>query len=99
MAGPLANWLRQLLAEALRFDHQAVANPEHMGEQLWALALQGLLVVVPLGLLVVAGAGGAPKLEKADWAARAARSAPTTSRCSTPRRSGSSRPRAGCGSS
>ncbi|MBK7615171.1 MAG: flagellar biosynthesis protein FlhB [Burkholderiales bacterium] len=59
VAGPLANWLRQLLASALRFDHAAVANPERMGEQLWALGLKGLLVIVPMGLLVAAVATAA----------------------------------------
>ena len=59
VAGPLANWLRQFLASALRFDHAAVANPERMGEQLWALGLKGLLVIVPMGLLVAAVATAA----------------------------------------
>jgi len=59
VAAPLSNWLRQLLASALRFDHQAVANPERMGEQLWALGLKGLLVIVPMGLLMVAVATAA----------------------------------------
>ena len=59
VAGPLANWLRQFLASALRFDHAAVANPERMGEQLWVLGLKGLLVIVPMGLLVAAVATAA----------------------------------------
>jgi flagellar biosynthetic protein FlhB len=58
-AAPMANWLRQLLSDALRFDHQAVANPDRMAEQLWALGLKALVVVVPLGLLMVAVATAA----------------------------------------
>jgi flagellar biosynthetic protein FlhB len=61
-AQPLANWLRQLLAQALRFDHATVANPERMGDQFWALGLQGLLVIVPLGLLMAAVATAAAVL-------------------------------------
>jgi flagellar biosynthetic protein FlhB len=46
--------LRQLLAGALRFDHQAVMQTGHMTEQLSHLMLQALLVIVPMGLLMAA---------------------------------------------
>jgi flagellar biosynthesis protein FlhB len=52
LAGPLAAWLRDLLAGALRFGASDVHNPAAMGEHLQRLGGQALLVVLPLGVLV-----------------------------------------------
>ncbi|MFZ2988169.1 flagellar biosynthesis protein FlhB [Ideonella sp.] len=54
LADPLSGWLQQLLANALRFDHAAVADPGQMGERLWGLMFKALLVIVPLGAVMVA---------------------------------------------
>jgi flagellar biosynthesis protein FlhB len=61
-AGPLASWLRDLLAGALRFGVSEVHNPGAMGEQLQRLGSQALLVVLPLGVLVGLAAMLAAKL-------------------------------------
>lgn len=54
MAGarPLSGWMQQLLSSGLRFDHEMIANPDAMGRQFWSLAAQGLVVIVPLGLVM-----------------------------------------------
>lgn len=49
-AEPLAQWLRRLLATALRFDHQTAVNPAAMGETFTRLGLPALLFIVVLGL-------------------------------------------------
>jgi len=51
-AAPLSNWLRQLLAGALRFDHAAVMDPRQMSAHFWALLLQALLVIIPMATLM-----------------------------------------------
>jgi flagellar biosynthetic protein FlhB len=53
LAPQLTAWLRQVLADGLRFDAQALANPMFMGERLLELTLKLLTVVLPLGLLMV----------------------------------------------
>jgi flagellar biosynthetic protein FlhB len=52
-AHSLADQLRQLLAQGLRFDAHALSSPALMLERLYELGLQFLLVVLPLGLLMV----------------------------------------------
>lgn len=52
-AEPLAGWMQQLLTRGLHFDHAAVANPAAMGEHFQSLALQALLVVLPMGALMI----------------------------------------------
>jgi flagellar biosynthesis protein FlhB len=60
LAPQIVGWLQQLLAEALRFDLQAVSRPDFMAERLTELALKLLVVVMPLGVLMSAVAiGGA----------------------------------------
>lgn len=52
-AAPQATgWLKQLLAEALRFDRATSMQPEAMLERLGALAASLLWIVVPLGALM-----------------------------------------------
>ena len=58
LAPQLVGWLKQLLAEALRFDLQAVTHTGFMSERLVELALKLLVVVIPLGLLMAAVALG-----------------------------------------
>jgi len=53
LAPQLTAWLRQVLADGLRFDAQVLANPMFMGERLLELTLKLLAVVLPLGLLMV----------------------------------------------
>jgi flagellar biosynthetic protein FlhB len=52
----VAGWLRDLLAEALRFDHQAIARPEHMAERAAPMVLKMLVVVLPFGAVMGAAA-------------------------------------------
>src|SRR5438105_4281486 len=50
---PMATgWLRQTLANALHFDHDAIVSPAAMSERLSDSALQLLWTVIPLGLLM-----------------------------------------------
>lgn len=51
-APELGDWLRQLLADGLRFDAKTVASPAAMTERLTTLALKMLLLVVPLGIFM-----------------------------------------------
>jgi len=51
-ARPLSTWMQQMLSNGLRFDHEMIANPDAMGRQFWSLALQALMVIVPMGLLM-----------------------------------------------
>ncbi len=52
-AMPMATgWLQQGLAQALRFDARAVANPHYMIERLAELAVTMMWMVLPLGLLM-----------------------------------------------
>jgi len=51
-AKPLSAWMQQMLSNGLRFDHEMIANPDAMGRQFWSLALQALMVIVPMGLLM-----------------------------------------------
>ncbi|GAP37315.1 flagellar biosynthesis protein FlhB [Piscinibacter sakaiensis] len=52
-------WMRELLSQALRFDHRAVASPAFMGERLLELTLKLLVVILPLGVLMAVVALGA----------------------------------------
>jgi flagellar biosynthetic protein FlhB len=52
LAPQLAGWLKQLLAEGLRFDLQAVTRTGFMAQRLEELGLKLLAVVIPLGLLM-----------------------------------------------
>src|SRR3569623_1633784 len=45
----LGGWLRELIAQALRFDVHAVQSPEAMTDHLGALVLKMMLVVLPIG--------------------------------------------------
>jgi len=49
-----AGWLRQGLAQALRFDGRAVQRPEAMTERLLELATSLLWVALPLGVVMMA---------------------------------------------
>lgn len=62
MAPQLVGWLKQLIAEALRFDRVSVTSTAFMGERLTELTLKLLVVVIPLGLLMAAVALGASML-------------------------------------
>jgi flagellar biosynthetic protein FlhB len=53
-AAPLTDWLRQLLADGLRFDAATLARPDSMTATLWQLTLQGLWLLLPLGAVVFA---------------------------------------------
>lgn len=53
MAPDAAQWLRDLLSAALRFDAQTLAQPDIMLRQLGTLVAKMLWVVLPLGLLMV----------------------------------------------
>ncbi|WP_418314867.1 flagellar biosynthesis protein FlhB [Piscinibacter sakaiensis] len=52
LAPQLADWLKQLLAEALRFDSAMVMQTSAMTERLNELVLKLLVVVLPLGILM-----------------------------------------------
>src|SRR2546423_9713938 len=52
VAPQLTAWLQRLLAEALHFDHAAVAEPSAMLDKLGAMGLALMAVVVPLGALM-----------------------------------------------
>ena len=53
-AMPLATgWLQQGLAQALRFDARAVANPHYMFERLAELTTTMMWMVLPLGLVMM----------------------------------------------
>ena len=54
MAPQLVGWMRQLLAEALRFDLHAVTSTSFMGERLSELTLKLLWVIIPMGLVMTA---------------------------------------------
>ena len=54
VAPTLTGWLKDLLAEGLRFDHVASTSPELMLERLGTLGLKLLLVVIPMGLVMMA---------------------------------------------
>lgn len=57
-APTLVGWLRQLLVDALRFDHRALEQSGFMVERLGELALRFLSVVLPLGItMCLAGVG------------------------------------------
>ena len=51
-ARPLSGWMKNLLAAGLRFDHDTIADPSMMGQQFWALGLQALLVIIPMGVVM-----------------------------------------------
>jgi flagellar biosynthetic protein FlhB len=53
LAPQLTGWLQTQLAQALRFDHAAVADPGAMLERLAATAWALVLVVIPLGVLMM----------------------------------------------
>jgi flagellar biosynthetic protein FlhB len=50
LAEPLAGWMKDMLAEGLRFDAADVSRPAFMLERLVELSLKLLYVVMPLGL-------------------------------------------------
>jgi flagellar biosynthetic protein FlhB len=50
----LAGWLRQLVADALRFDRHALDSDAMMAERLQPLVWKMLLVVLPMGLVAAA---------------------------------------------
>jgi flagellar biosynthetic protein FlhB len=54
LAPELTRWLARLLGDGLRFDHLTITHPEAMGERLGALALQMLVVLLPLFGIMVA---------------------------------------------
>ena len=54
MAPQVTGWLKDALAQALRFNAQSLASPQFMFERLSELTLKLLWVVLPLGLLMVA---------------------------------------------
>ena len=54
LAEPLTGWMKDMLAEGLRFDAADVSRPTFMLERLVELALKLLFVVMPLGLLMSA---------------------------------------------
>jgi flagellar biosynthetic protein FlhB len=54
MAPQITGWLKDALAQALRFNVQSLASPQFMFERLSELTLKLLWVVLPLGLLMVA---------------------------------------------
>jgi flagellar biosynthetic protein FlhB len=53
-ARPLSGWMQDMLSAGLRFNHDTIANPAMMGEQFRQLVLQGLVVIVPMGVLMCA---------------------------------------------
>src|SRR5690348_3872384 len=50
----LAGWLRQLVADGLRFDHRALEDTGTMLEHLQPLVFKMLLVVLPMGAVAAA---------------------------------------------
>jgi flagellar biosynthesis protein FlhB len=54
MAPQVTGWLKDALAQALRFNLQSLNSPQFMLERLSELTLKLLWVVLPLGLLMVA---------------------------------------------
>ncbi|MEO8057819.1 MAG: flagellar biosynthesis protein FlhB [Burkholderiales bacterium] len=50
----LAGWLKDMLMQALRFDHAAVQSTGLMGARLMQLTISLLWVVIPFGLLMAA---------------------------------------------
>ncbi|MBI2752304.1 MAG: flagellar biosynthesis protein FlhB [Betaproteobacteria bacterium] len=65
-APPLVEWLKQTLAEGLRFDGAAVRNTAFMGERLGEMTVRMLWVVLPAGLAMLA-AGIAAALAIGGW--------------------------------
>jgi flagellar biosynthesis protein FlhB len=56
-AAPLAaDWLKEALVQGLRFDRAAVQNTGFMGEQLMAMTIRLLWVVLPFGAVMVVAA-------------------------------------------
>lgn len=58
----LTDWLRRLLENGLRFDHEAVDNTGTMVERLAASGIDMLVVVLPLGTAVAVVAAGSAVL-------------------------------------
>jgi flagellar biosynthesis protein FlhB len=54
MAPQITGWLKDALAQALRFNLHSLASPQFMFERLSELTLKLLWVVLPLGFLMVA---------------------------------------------
>jgi len=54
MAPQITGWLKDALAQALRFNLQSLASPQFMFERLSELTMKLLWVVLPLGFLMVA---------------------------------------------
>jgi flagellar biosynthetic protein FlhB len=62
----LGGWLRELIAQALRFDVHAVQSPEAMTDHLGALVLKMMLVVLPVGGVMM-GVGIAAGVIAGGW--------------------------------
>ena len=58
-APQLVDWLKQTLAQGLRFDGSAVRNPDFMGERLGEMTVRMLWVVLPAGFAMMAAGVGA----------------------------------------
>ena len=56
LAPLLADWLKQALVQALRFDRAVVQNPTVMGDRLIEMTIRLMLVVVPFGVAMMATA-------------------------------------------
>lgn len=54
VAPTLTGWLKELLADGLRFDRVASTSPELMLERLGLLGVKLLMVVIPMGLVMMA---------------------------------------------
>jgi len=62
----IGGWMQELLADALRFDRLAVAQPEAMLERLQPMVLKMLAVVLPFGAVMALAAVGA-NLSSGGW--------------------------------
>ena len=59
LAPEICAWLERLLAQSLRFDATLVAQPMVVGERVWSLTVQMLLVLLPLfATMVLVAIGG-----------------------------------------
>jgi flagellar biosynthetic protein FlhB len=56
LAPLLADWLKQALVQALRFDRTIVQDPTVMGDRLIEMTIRLMLVVVPFGVAMMATA-------------------------------------------
>lgn len=79
LARPLGAWVQQILVDGLTLTRADTANPAAMGERLGTLALRGLLLIVPMGL-VMGAAGVAAATLSGGWNFSAKAVAPKFSR-------------------